>query len=148
MMEGMKTVILAISHVKKGDSFLFRKKPDGTLPYKETWYGFGTEVDSSRDDIDVELCNHIKKQTGINVTISEHLWWDMETKPDLDGNQTFYVYLHTIAEYFDGEPVLSEGIEKLVWIPVEKLDDYAIVPPSKKFLAKYFTLASHRYGSA
>jgi hypothetical protein len=133
----MKTVILAISHIKRDDTFLFRKKPDGTLPYKETWYGFGTEINSEKSNVDTELCNHIERQTGIKIKVAEHLWWDTETKLDLEGTPTFYVYLHTVAEYVSGELTLSENIEKLEWVNVADISEYDIVPPSKAFLARY-----------
>ena len=41
----MKTKILSIGIIKNGNTILLRKKPDGSAPYKETWYLFGGEVD-------------------------------------------------------------------------------------------------------
>ena len=133
----MKTTILVVSHVKKDQSFLFRKKPDGSLPYKETWYGFGAELHSANQNPDEAIIALVKQQTGVDIVVTEHLWWDTETKPNNDGELTFFVYLHTIAEYLGGELLPAAGIEKLQWIEQENLKDYDIVPPSRAFLARY-----------
>ncbi len=37
----MKTKILNIAVIENNGKVLMRKKPDGSLPYKETWYLFG-----------------------------------------------------------------------------------------------------------
>lgn len=133
----MKTTVLAVCHIKKGGAFLFRKKPDGSLPYKETWYAFGAPLDGDNRDPELAIKNLVKKQTGVDVAISETLWWDTETKPDNDGVETFFVYLHSIAEYVSGDLQLSAGIEKLEWIDVNDLQNYDIVPPSREFLERY-----------
>lgn len=133
----MKTVVSIISHVKRGDSFLFRKKPAGSLPYKETWYGFGAVLDGDNQDPDTAIKDSVKARTGITIEITEYLWWDTETKIDLDGEEKFFIYLHSVSEFIDGELTLSEGIEKLEWIPISSLNEYDIIPPSKKFLDRY-----------
>lgn len=133
----MKTVVSVITHVRRDGSFLFRKKPDGSLPYKETWYAFGAVVDGEHTDADNEIISAVKDKTGITVLVTEHLWWDTEVKQDLDGETKFFVYLHTVSDFVSGDLVVTEGIEKLEWIPTEKLSDYAIVPPSRAFLNRY-----------
>lgn len=133
----MKTTILAACHIKKGRAFLFRKKPDGSLPYKETWYAFGAPLDGDNRDPELTIKNLVKRQTGIDIAILEKLWWDTETKLDNDGVETFFVYLHSIAEYVSGDLQLSAGIEKLEWIDVKDLQNHDIVPPSREFLERY-----------
>jgi hypothetical protein len=133
----MKTSVLAICHIKKGNAFLFRKKPDGSPPYKETWYGFGVPLDGDNREPELALSAAVKQQTGIEIKVTERLWWDVETKPDHDGEQAFFVYLHTVAEYVSGDLSPGVGIEKLEWVDVADLAKYAIVPPSKAFLGRY-----------
>ncbi len=133
----MKTSILVISHIKKGNAFLFRKKPDGPPPYKETWYGFGAPLDGDNRDPELAIVTTVKKQTGVDIKVTERLWWDTETKPDHDGEETFFVYLHTVAEYVSGDLKPGAGIEKLEWVDVADLGSYAIVPPSTAFLERY-----------
>ena len=129
--------ILVISHVKKDNAFLFRKKPDGSPPYQETWYGFGATLDDDAHDPEQAIAIAVKQQTGIDVKVLERLWWDVEIKPDLDGEETFFFYLHTIAEYVSGDLKPGADIEKLEWINVADLDNYDIVPPSRAFLKRY-----------
>ena len=131
----MPTKVLVIAIIKKGESILMRKKPDGSPPYAETWYLFGAEATPDIDP-DEALKAHIKKQAGIDITIDKKISWDTEVKNDLDGVEKFFVYLDVLCEYAGGEPTLSSGIEKLEWVPIENLKNYDIVPPSVKVFKK------------
>ena len=132
----MKTTILVIGIVKNGDRVLLRKKPDGSPPYKETWYLFGGELNADNQNPDEVLISTLKKQTGVDIKTTERLGWDTETKPDHDGNMTFYIYLDYLCEYVSGDLVPAEGIEKLEWVPIEQLSSYDLVPPSRKLFKK------------
>jgi NUDIX domain len=132
--EKMKTTVLVIGVVKKGDTVLLRKKPDGSPPYKETWYLFGAEINAENPE--KALQEILKKQTGISVNTSTRLGWDTETKPDHEGKLTFYIYLDYLCEYISGELVPGQGIEKLEWVHISKLPDYDLVPPSKKLFKR------------
>jgi len=127
----MKTKILNIAVIEHNGKILMRKKPDGSLPYKETWYLFGGEVNNgiSPEEATKEL---VKLQTGINIKLRENLTWDTEIKNDLDGERKQFIYLDSMYDYIDGELKIGEdqNIEKLEWIPVEDLPKYDIVPPS------------------
>lgn len=127
----MKTKVLNIAVIENNGKILMRKKPNGSLPYKETWYAFGGEVidGKSPEEATKEI---IKLQTGINIKLRKNLAWDTEFKKDLDGEEKQFIYLDSLYDYVDGdlEIGLNENIEKLEWIPIEKLSDYDIVPPS------------------
>jgi NUDIX domain len=138
----MKTIVSIITHVKKGESFLFRRKPAGSLPYKETWYGFGALISGDTRSPEVEIVNALKQRTGIDINLVEYLWWDTEQKVDTDGEEKFFVYLHSVSEYVSGELQKSEDMEDLAWIPISDLDSFDIVPPSRKFLTRYLNSAS------
>ncbi len=131
----METKVLIICIVKKEEAILMRKKPDGSLPYKETWYLFGAEV---TPDVDPEraIIAEMLTKTGIAVKVKNKISWDTETKKDLDGIEKFFVYLDVECEYESGELQLSPGIEKLEWIRLEDLGKYDIVPPSKVLFKK------------
>ena len=45
----MKTKVLNIAVIEYEGKILMRKKPDGSLPYKETWYAFGGEVTEGKN---------------------------------------------------------------------------------------------------
>lgn len=106
-----------------------RKKPAGSLPYEETWYLFGGEL-----LVDITLVqaaqNIVQLQAGIQIQITEQLSWDTEVKADLDGQVKQFVYLDALFEYVDGELTPGEGVERLEWVPIEKLAEYDNVPPS------------------
>ncbi len=131
----MQTKVLVIGVIKKGDTVLMRKKPDGSPPYKETWYLFGGEL-TSETNPDEALQSIVRKQTGIEITLGDRFRWDYETKVDLDGIEKFFVYLDVLCEYKSGEPVAGEGIERLEWIPISELANYDLVPPSIPVLKK------------
>lgn len=132
----MKTTILIIGVIKNGDKILLRKKLDGSPPYKETWYIFGAELNAENQNPEEVLKAILKKQTGIEIKPTERLGWDTETKPNHDGEITFYVYLDYLCEYVSGDLVPAEGIEKLEWASISELGNYDLVPPSRKLFTK------------
>jgi hypothetical protein len=125
----MQTKILIIGIVKKDGAILMRKKPDGSLPYKETWYLFGGEVTPDIDP-DQAIISEVLAKSGITCQVKNKLGWDTETKTDLDGIKKFFIYLDIECEYVSGDIVMAEGIEKIEWIKPEYLSSYDIVPPS------------------
>ncbi len=130
----MELKILIIAIVQKGNQVLLRKKPDGSPPYKETWYLFGGELNPSSDP-EKTLRETLKRQAGINVRVGKKLGWDTETKKDHDGTEKVFVYLYTFCEYIDGRLLPSPGIEKIEWADIEKISEYDLIPPSKKFFS-------------
>lgn len=131
----MKTKILLIAIVRKGNKVLLRKKPKGSSPYRETWYLFGAELSSNKNPEKI-LQETLKKQAGINIKLVENLGWDIEIKKDYDNIKKLFVYLDTLCKYVSGKPTPSKGIERLEWIPISRLSDYDLVPPSKKLFKK------------
>ncbi len=132
----MPIKILVIALIKNHGSILFRKKPDNSPPYKETWYMFGAEISGDNPDWKTVLLSAVKAQTGIDIAVTNILSWDTEIKPDESGRQTFYVYLDCECEFVSGNPTPGPKIEKLEWIPIMELKNYDIVPPSVKLLKK------------
>ena len=131
----METKILIIAIVQKGNQVLLRKKPDGSPPYKETWYLFGGELLAGSNPEEI-LQETLKKQADINIKLVKELGWDTEIKNDHDGIEKMFVYLDTLCEYVDGELSPAPEIEKLEWVEIDKLKDYDLVPPSIKLFSK------------
>jgi ADP-ribose pyrophosphatase YjhB (NUDIX family) len=131
----MQTKVLIIGVVKKDNAILMRKKPDGSPPYKETWYLFGGEVsvDKTPDEVIIETA---RAQTGVNIKVNQKFSWDTEIKNDLDGIKKYFVYLDVLCDYIDGELTPGPGIEKLEWVEIEDLPNYDIVPPSRILFQK------------
>jgi ADP-ribose pyrophosphatase YjhB (NUDIX family) len=131
----MKTKVLVIAVIKKGEAILMRKKPEGSLPYRETWYLFGGELEPGKTPEEAAQ-GIVLAQTGVKIRVVEQSSWDTEVKADLDGEVKQFVYLDAIFEYVSGDLVAGAGIEKLEWAPIEKLAEYDIVPPSRALFQK------------
>lgn len=131
----MKTKVLIIGVVKKDDCVLMRKKPDGSFPYKETWYLFGGELSPEKAPDDA-IIEEVKSKAGVDIKVVNKHSWDTEVKKDLDGEVKQFIYLDTICEYLGGDLVTGEGIEKLEWVPISKIGQYDIVPPSRILFEK------------
>lgn len=132
---GMETKILIMGVITNGDKILMRKKPDGSPPYKETWYIFGGELTTGITPEEA-IVEQVKKQTSININFIKPLGWDTETKKDLDGIEKRFVYLDCLCEYVTGELKPTEDIERLEWVKINNLKNYDIVPPSKILFKK------------
>ncbi len=127
--------VLVIAVVKKGNTVLMRKKPDGSPPYKETWYLFGGEVSADKTPDEVIKAT-VLAQSGITIDVTQKFSWDTEIKNDLDGVQKYFVYLDVICEYAAGELKAGPGIEKIEWVAEEDIKTYDIVPPSRELFKK------------
>ncbi len=131
----MELKVLVVGVIKKDNQILLRKKPDGSPPYKETWYLFSGEL--KNDEIpEIVIKEAVKKHTGINIRMVKPINWDTEIKEDLDGVIKNFVYLDVECDYIDGELQKGEGIEKLEWVDIDKLAQYDIVPPSRVLFGK------------
>ena len=126
----MQIKVLAIAVVTNGEKVLLRKKPDGSPPYKETWYLFGAEISMAETNIEQALQRALTKQAGIRIKMTQQLSWDTEVKPDHDGTETYFVYLDCLCEYVEGVIVPGDGIEKIEWISRDKLPTYDFVASS------------------
>lgn len=132
----MQSKILVVSIIEnENGEILLRKKPDGSLPYAETWYIFGAELQPG-ENIEATLATHIRKQVGIETELIEKIGWDDEVKQDIDGVVKHFIYLDVISRYTAGDLVPDVGIEKLEWVAKERLYEYDNVPPSVKLFKK------------
>jgi NUDIX domain len=132
----MKTTVLVIGVIKKGNSVLLRKKPKGSPPYKETWYVFGGEINGKSQNPEKILAYVLKNQAGINIRPIEHIGWDVEVKQNHRGKKTYYVYVDYLCRYVSGKLIAGNGIERLEWVPIPKLKKYDLVPPSRKLFRR------------
>jgi len=131
----MQTKVLIVAIVKKDNNILMRKKPDGSLPYKETWYIFGAEV-TAGVDVDRAIIDEVFIKSGISVSVKNKISWDTEVKYDHDNIEKFFVYLDVECEYVSGDIIVGEGIEKIEWVELGDLSSYDIVPPSRVLFEK------------
>lgn len=131
----MQTKVLIVGVVKKDGAILMRKKPEGSPPYKETWYIFGAEAAPDVNP-DQAIIDEVRSKSGVLVTVKNKISWDTEVKNDLDGIEKFFIYLDVECEYESGDIVVAEGVEKIEWVKFEDLSSYDIVPPSRILFEK------------
>lgn len=131
----MEVKVLVIGIIRKGNKILLRKKPEGSPPYKETWYLFGGELKGNTTP-EKAIQNQLKKQAGIKIKMTRQLSWDAEVKEDHDGERKLFVYLDCLCECLSGKLQPAEGIERLEWVDIKELSKYDHVPPSRKLLKK------------
>ena len=131
----METKVLIVAIVERANQVLLRKKPDGSPPYRETWYLFGAEA-APNIPVDEVIEQAIHAQSGVTVAVRERISWDTEIKYDLDGIEKFFVYLDVLCDYKSGELLAGEGIERLEWVDKGQLEQYDIVPPSRILFRK------------
>mgnify|MGYP001582720250 CR=1 FL=1 len=91
-----KTLLIAV--VENGDNILMRKKPGGSLPYKETWYLFGCERKSNQDD-EKTLIEYLKEVIGVDVYSPVNVGEDSEVKQDHDGIVKNFTYRDFSCHY-------------------------------------------------
>lgn len=129
-----KTLIIAV--IENDDAILMRKKPFGSEPYKETWYLFGCELISDQDN-STTLKNYLKTEFGVDVEVNgEQISFANEVKMDHDGIEKFFTYINMQCRYLGGTLVVPKGLERVDWVPKEKLANYDLVPPSVLLLKK------------
>ena len=132
MSDNLLTKELIIAVIEKDDTVLIRKKPAGSPPYEETWYLFGCEPIAEQDN-PTTLKNYLKTELDIDVDVSNELIpSDFEIKQDHDGIEKNFIYINLHCKYLGGEPKTPKGVERVEWIPKDKLTEYDIVPPSTK----------------
>ena len=112
-----------------------RKKPEGSPPYKETWYLFGCEKISTQEDGET-IKNYLKTELDIDVEVIKGLEGNSEIKHDHDGIEKNFIYTNLLCKYIGGNIKTPEGAEKVEWIPKDELKEYDLVPPSAKLLKK------------
>jgi hypothetical protein len=67
----VQTKVLIIAVVKKDNQILMRKKPEGSAPYKETWYLFGADLTPDKTP-EKALRDLVKTQSGIDIESGGH----------------------------------------------------------------------------
>lgn len=130
----MKTVLMAIAVIKKGDHILIRKFDPARNPYQEPWGLFGGRLEGS-GDVTEALNRELQERWNMTVRITKNIGWDQEQKIDHDDEEKRFIYLDALCELASGEPTSKNPNETLKWVPISKLHDYQLNPPSTKLLA-------------
>jgi len=131
----MELKVLIIAVIRKGDSILLRKKPEGSPPYKETWYLFGCDFVPGKD-VGETVQAHMSSLLDVSVKLTSQFSWATEVKQDIDGITKQFIYLDVLCDYASGDVRTPAGVEKVEWVPIARLAEYDNVPPSVALFKK------------
>ena len=136
----MKTRLIVSAVIEKNHDLLFGRKKSDVGPYPNTWHLIGGGVDDG-ESLNDAIKREIKEETGITVKINRSLGFDEDYESNKHGEITHYVFLVFLAEYVSGEIKADDDIEKLEWIPREKIVDIELNKPTVKLFKKMGYLA-------
>lgn len=131
----MELKVLIVTVIRKGDAVLLRKKPEGSPPYKETWYLFSCDFIPG-EYIGETIQAHMSSLVGVTTNLNSQFSWDTEIKQDTDGMTKQFIYLDVLCDYVSGEVKVPTGLEKVEWVPIADLAQYDNVPPSVALFKK------------
>ena len=101
MNNNLPTKELVIAIVERDDVVLMRQKPEGSSPYKETWYSFGCDRIPNQDDR-TNIKNYLKDTIGIDVEVdNQSITPAFEIKEDHDGVEKNFIYINLISKLFN-----------------------------------------------
>lgn len=127
----MKTRIIVSAVIEKDGNLLFGQKKENIGPYPNTWHLIGGGVNDGESLKDA-LAREINEEAGIKVEITNSLGFDEDYEPNKHSEMTHYIFLTFRARYISGEIKADDDIEKLEWIPKEKLSQTNLTRPSIK----------------
>lgn len=136
----MKTRVIVSAVIERDRDLLFGKKKANVGPYPNTWHLIGGGVDEGESLID-GVKREIKEEAGIEVEIGKSLGFDEDYEPNKHGEITHYIFLVFLAQYVSGHIKADDDIEKLEWIPKEKLSHIELNKPSIKLFRQMGYLA-------
>jgi len=131
----MKTRVIVSAVIEKNRDLLFGKKKKDVGPYPNTWHLIGGGIDDGESLIDA-IKREILEEAGIEVEIIKSFGFDEDFEPNKHGEMTHYIFLVYLAKYVSGEIRADDDIEKLEWIPREKLSQIKLNKPSMKLFQK------------
>ena len=136
----MKTRVIVSAVIERDHDLLFGKKKTNVGPYPNTWHLIGGGVDDGESLLDA-IKREIKEEAGIEVEINRSLGFNEDYEPNKHGEITHYIFLVFLAKYISGEDKADDYIEKIDWIPKNKLSEIELNKPSIKLFKQMGYLA-------
>ncbi len=136
----MKTRVIVSAVIERDHDLLFGKKKTNVGPYPNTWHLIGGGVDDGESLLDA-IKREIKEEAGIEVEINRSLGFNEDYEPNKHGEITHYIFLVFLAKYISGEVKADDDIEKIEWIPKNKLSEIELNKPSIKLFKQMGYLA-------
>jgi len=132
----MKSRLIVVGLIKKGDKFLIGQKTPGRGPYPDTWHIPGGGINMGEENTEEAVQREIKEETNLEVDNLERVNWDTDIEPDKRREETYYIFLQFICDYKSGDLVAGDDMHHFEWVKKEDLKSYNLNRPSKK-LFKY-----------
>ncbi len=132
----MKSRIVVVSIIKKGNQILLGRKPKGVGPYPDTWHIPGGGVNLEKEDCDSAIKREIKEETGLEVDNLEKISWDTDIEKDKKGIKTYYIFLQYASTYKSGNINPGDDMKNFEWVDLKKLSKYNLNRPTKILFKK------------
>ncbi len=131
----METRVIVSAVVKKGDEYLFGKKPKDVGPYPNTWHLLGGGVNQG-ESIAEAVKREILEEAGIKIWNAEPLSFDEDYEPNKHGVKTHYIFLVFKADYKSGRLKPKDDITELKWMRKPEFSKARLNRPTIKLFKK------------
>lgn len=132
----MKTRIVVVSIIKKGNQILLGQKPEGIGPYPDTWRIPGGGVNLEKETCDQAMEREIREETNLEVANLKGIAWDTDIENDKNGIKTYFIFLQYTSDYRSGKIKPGDDMNKLKWVDLKDLPNYNLNRPSIKLFKK------------
>jgi len=130
----MKTSIVVVGLIKKGEQVLLGQKAPGKGPYPDTWHIAGGKIELGKENTEEAMKRELKEETNFNVKNLKKVIWDTDVEPDKHGEETYYIFLQYVCDYESGELKAGDDMAHFEWVEKKDLSKYNLNKPSKKML--------------
>ena len=132
----MKSRVVVAAVIRKGDYFLFGKKPEGKGPYEDKWLILGGGVNLGEENIREALIREIREEADIEIANIEEIRFDEDFTKDKHGEMTHFIFLTFSADYKSGEAKPQDDIAELKWVHKSKIKELMLCEPSLRLFRK------------
>ena len=132
----MKSRVIVVGLIKKGDQLLLGQKPPGKGPYPDTWHLPGGGINLDEENAEEAILREIQEETGLTVNNLKKIAWDTDVEPNKHGEPTYYIFLQYSCEYEDGALLPGDDMHHFEWVEIKKVSAYNLNKPTKILLEK------------
>ena len=132
----MKSRVIVVGLIRKGNQVLLGQKPPGKGPYPNTWHIPGGGIELEKENAEEAILREIKEETNLNIKNLKKIAWDTDIEPNKHGELTYYIFLQYSCDYESGELLPGDDIYHLEWVDVKSISGYNLNKPTKILFEK------------
>ena len=132
----MKSRIIAVAIIRKGNEILIGKKPENTGPYPNTWHLPGGGIDLEKESCDEALAREVLEETGLKIKNICRIAWDTDIENNKKNEPTYYIFLQFSCDFAGGKLKAGDDMKHFEWAEIKNLPKYRINKPTKILLSK------------